>query len=390
MTGSEYKTVDKSTMTKLTIASLPSDIPDLNSVDSTKDNIIASWLQNWIKNDLSAGKISTGNLLPQKADIAKYLGVSIGTVQNAIRYIEDNGYVESKQRIGTMIKDLNSSDAQVRKQTSKRDRVIASIKKLIVDNNYKIDEALPSSREFSKMLGSTANTTRLALEHLSALGVVESKNSRGNKSNWILRQKPQIDSATEEVSGDISSDTLVDQVERDLKNYITKNFKVNDKMPTHFELADVLNVSIKTVHDGMKRLIEQKILKARRGRYGTVITRMPDSEVSPEDMMFAPASDAVFYNYERVEKHLKMLIKTNYKVGQKLPSMDELSKELDVSSNTIRKALQNLEKEHIVEFSRGRYGGTFITRIPEEKESAKYSWVSVNHEHIKAYKTPSV
>lgn len=390
MTGSEYKTVDKSTMTKLTIASLPSDIPDLNSVDSTKDNIIASWLQNWIKNDLSTGKISTGNLLPQKADIAKYLGVSIGTVQNAIRYIEDNGYVESKQRIGTMIKDLNSSDAQVRKQTSKRDRVIASIKKLIVDNNYKIDEALPSSREFSKMLGSTANTTRLALEHLSALGVVESKNSRGNKSNWILRQKPQIDSATEEVSGDISSDTLVDQVERDLKNYITKNFKVNDKMPTHFELADVLNVSIKTVHDGMKRLIEQKILKARRGRYGTVITRMPDSEVSPEDMMFAPASDAVFYNYERVEKHLKMLIKTNYKVGQKLPSMDELSKELDVSSNTIRKALQNLEKEHIVEFSRGRYGGTFITRIPEEKESAKYSWVSVNHEHIKAYKTPSV
>ena len=307
MTGSEYKTVDKSTMTKLTIASLPSDIPDLNSVDSTKDNIIASWLQNWIKNDLSTGKISTGNLLPQKADIAKYLGVSIGTVQNAIRYIEDNGYVESKQRIGTMIKDLNSSDAQVRKQTSKRDRVIASIKKLIVDNSYKIDEALPSSREFSKMLGSTANTTRLALEHLSALGVVESKNSRGNKSNWILRQKPQIDSATEEVSGDISSDTLVDQVERDLNKYITKNFKVNDKMPTHFELVDVLHVSIKTVHDGMKRLIEQKILKARRGRYGTVITRMPDSEVSPEDMMFAPASDAVFYNYERVEKHLKML-----------------------------------------------------------------------------------
>ena len=136
MTGSEYKTVDKSTMTKLTVACLPSEIPDLNSVDSTKDNIIAAWLQNWIKNDLSTGKISTGNLLPQKADIAKYLGVSIGTVQNAIRYIEDNGYVESKQRIGTMVKDLNSSDAQVRKQTSKRDRVIASIKKLIIDNNY--------------------------------------------------------------------------------------------------------------------------------------------------------------------------------------------------------------------------------------------------------------
>ena len=73
MTGSEYKTVDKSTMTKLTVACLPSEIPDLNSVDSTKDNIIAAWLQNWIKNDLSTGKISTGNLLPQKADIANTL-----------------------------------------------------------------------------------------------------------------------------------------------------------------------------------------------------------------------------------------------------------------------------------------------------------------------------
>ncbi len=386
MTVSEEK---KSVLQRLTVAALPKETPDLNAVDATKDNIIASWIQEWITTDLKAGRIKTQNLLPQKADIAKYLGVSVGTVQNAIRYVEDNGYVESKQRIGTMIKDLNDSTSQVRKQTSKRDKVITSIKKLILQEQYKINEALPSSRELSKMLGSTANTTRLALEHLNSLGIIESKNSRGNKANWILRQKPDVEHHPEE-SHDISTDTLVDQVERDLKEYITKNFKINDRMPTHFELSDALNVSIKTVHDGMKRLIAQKILKARRGRYGTIIIRMPDAQESLESTMFAPATDAAFYNYERVEKHIKLLIKTNYRVGQKLPSMEDLSKQLDVSSNTIRKALQNLEKDHIVEFSRGRYGGTFITRIPEEKETAKLSWVSINHEHIKAYKTANV
>lgn len=390
MTVSENKSTDKSNTQRLSVSQLPTSIPDLNSIDSTKDNIIALWIQEWIKKDLTSGKVAAGNLLPQKSDIAKYLGVSIGTVQNAIRYVEDNGYVESKQRIGTMIKDMNSSESQVRKQTSKRDKVISSIKKLIIDNNYELNAPLPSSREFSKMLGSTANTTRLALEHLNSLGVVESKNSRGNKSNWILRQKPEIEDNTNEINSEIISDTLVDQVERDLKEYIKKNFEVNDKMPTHFELATVLKVSIKTVHDGMKRLIEQKILKARRGRYGTVIIKMPDSTQNIEDMMFAPATEAVFYNYERVEKHLKTMIAKNYKVGEKLPSMDELSKQLDVSSNTIRKALQHLEKDRIVEFARGRYGGTFITRIPDEKENSTFSWVSLNHEHVKAYKTPSV
>jgi DNA-binding GntR family transcriptional regulator len=140
MTVSEEK---KSVLQRLTVAALPKETPDLNAVDATKDNIIASWIQEWITTDLKAGRIKTQNLLPQKADIAKYLGVSVGTVQNAIRYVEDNGYVESKQRIGTMIKDLNDSTSQVRKQTSKRDKVITSIKKLILQEQYKIIEALP-------------------------------------------------------------------------------------------------------------------------------------------------------------------------------------------------------------------------------------------------------
>ena len=81
------------------------------------------------------------------------------------------------------------------------------------------------------------------------------------------------------------------------------------------------------------------------------------------------------------------MIAEKYSIGQKLPSMSELSKQLDVSGNTIRKALQNLAKECIVEFARGKYGGTFIVNMPKvEQKKPAFTWLSVNKEHIKAYR----
>ena len=80
------------------------------------------------------------------------------------------------------------------------------------------------------------------------------------------------------------------------------------------------------------------------------------------------------------------MILEKYTIGQKLPSMSELSKQLDVSGNTIRKALQNLAQECIVEFARGKYGGTFIVNMPKDVQQPKFTWLSVNKEHIKAYR----
>ena len=248
---------------------------------------------------------------------------------------------------------------------------------------------MPSSRELAKRLDSTLNTTRVALEYLSSTGIIESQNNRGNKSNWLLKSLPEItEIETEKFETNEDTKTLVNQVESDLKKYIEKNHKINDRLPAHSELSGILKVSIKTVHDAMKLLIEEGILCARRGRYGTIIVRMPSEEAKkgPEYDIFAPAKEASFYNYERVEKHIKLLIRKQHKLGQKLPPIGALAQELEVSSNTIRKALQNLEKEHIIEFAKGRYGGTFITKMPEEKEVATFKWLSVNPEHIKAYK----
>lgn len=389
------KNVAKSDLRRIEINEISGKQPDLKTSKATKDNLIANWLINWIDGSLASGKIEKNNLLPKKNSLAKFFGVSIGTVQTAIRIIEDKGYVESKQRIGTFIKDLQESDSELRKQTSKREQAIIAIKHVIIKNEFKINEPLPSSRELAKMIGSAPNTTRLALEFLSGIGTIESMGCRGNKANWILKQMPEVDEEYAETT--LETDTLVDQIERDLKDLINKNFQVNDKLPSHFELSETLKVSIKTVHDAMKRLVDQGILRSKRGRYGTYIMRTPYSsplEQRPEHSIFAPAEEASFYNYEKIEKHLRQFICDSYKVGDKLPSMGALATELKVSSNTIRKALQQLADDKIVSFSRGRYGGTFINQLPEQNTDnsstkGSFTWLSVNSPS-KVYQTSEV
>lgn len=385
------KVVAKKELERISINNMPVSTPDFDNANGTKDNLVAEWLCQFIDNGLANGTIEAGNLLPTKKELSAHLGVSIGTVQNAIRYIEDKGYVESKQRIGTMIRDKNTNENDLRKQTSKRDTAIVAIKKYIIDSGVKAGEALPSSRELAKVIGSAPNTTRLALEFLASIGVIDSKGTRGNKANWILREVPMITHEDKAIdNNEVDTDTLVDQVERDLKELIKREFAVNQKLPAHFELSEILKVSIKTVHDAMKRLADQGIIKSKRGRYGTFIMRMPSAAQffpKQESSIFATATEASMYNYEKVERHLKGLIKENFKVGDKLPAMGKLAEQLNVSSNTVRKALQRLADENVVSFTRGRYGGTFVTSQPQVEGGNSFTWLSVNPQHIAAYRS---
>lgn len=385
----ELENISKATLTRIEVSTLPREIPDFQAPGATKDTLIADWLKNWITAALQAKTITEHHLLPKKGEIAIYLGVSVGTVQNAIRYIEDDGFVESKQRIGTLIRDSEASGHRMRKQTSKRDQAVIAIKQYILAKEFQPGQTLPSAREIAKTIQSAPNTTRLALEFLSSTGTLKSLGNRGNKANWSLREIPEVEAGTVNA---IESETLIDQLERDLKKLIANQFDLGAKLPSHLELSDQFKVSIKTVHDAMKRLADQNIIHSKRGRYGTYVMRKPDaSKLMPIDTsIFVPAEEVSFYNYEKVEQHLKTLIRQSYKVGDKLPAMGLLSKELDVSSNTIRKALQNLAKDKMVSFSRGRYGGTYVTRVPEAKETTEpgknFTWVSINPETVKTYR----
>ncbi len=380
-----YILPQKSGLKQIKVSDIGIDLPDLKNISESKAIAIANWLMKWIKNDIASGIIKTNDLLPPKSDLAYLLGVSIGTIQNSLRYIEDLGYVESKQCIGTLVKDPENSEQSLRKLTSKRELAIIEIKKFIIKHKYKIGQQLPSSRTISKDIGCSANTTRLALEFLGATGIIEHKFKNANESGWILKSK---NFEVEDIEEDFENKTLVKKVENDLKDYISDNLNIGDRIPPHGDLSNILKVSVKTIHDALKSLIEDGILLARRGRYGTTVIKMPyDNSISvkKETSIFAPAQDTAFYYYEKTQNHIKKMIAENYEIGSKLPSIIDLSKELDLSPNTIRKAFHNLAQEGYLAFSRGRYGGTFVIDIPETDEQT-FKWLAVNPKYAEVYK----
>ena len=116
------------------------------------------------------------------------LGVSIGTVQNALRYIEDLGYVESKQCIGTLVRDHKQQTTSLRKLTSKRDLAIDEIKRYIKTGGFSVGSMLPSSRTIATIIGYPINTTRMALENLSAHNLIVHIYKSSRESGWSTRR----------------------------------------------------------------------------------------------------------------------------------------------------------------------------------------------------------
>ena len=370
---------------KISINELPAEIPDFTASFEPKDSLIKKWIINWILSAIDKKMVKENDILPTKTEISDYLGVSVGTVQNAIRYVEDEGYLKSKQRLGTMISNSTNPISDLKKSTSKRDKCIIAIQKVLMDKEYEIGRQIPSTRKMAEIIGVSQNTVRLAYEYLYRIGLIDIKKTRGNDSNWILKDHPTISDEAIKNSENINADTLVKKTTHDLKVYLSQNFNVGDKIPSHESLSSSLFVSVKTIHDAVQQLSREGIVISRRGRYGTVLAKTPFNatfEPLKESSIFAKAEDAAFYSYQKTESKIINLIKLNFKAGDKLPSMKELSKRFDVSTNTIRKALNNLASQGYVTFGRGRFGGTFLIEVPEEAERQAYQWLSINPDYI--------
>ena len=149
--------------------------------------------------------------------------------------------------------------------------------------------------------------------------------------------------------------------------YISDNFPSGSKLPTNTQLAEEFNVSIKTIHDAIKLLSKEGVLYSRRGRYGTIVS---DSSVKN-----------LLYDYEKTELKIRTYIAENCEIGSKLPSIINLSKIFEVSPKTIKKALDNLADDGYLAFTRGRYGGTFVTDIPQ-KINETYTWLAISPDYI--------
>lgn len=372
-------TVCKNEKRHIDIHELPKNVPDYKNSNLPKDILTEMWLTKWIKDSVKNKTLFPNDLLPIKSKLAYYLGVSIGTVQSALRYMEDKGIVESKQRIGTYIKSEKKDELTTEKLTGKRDLSIKLIKQYILDNNLEKGDKLPSIRTIAKAFSISTNTTRLSIENLVMRGFLSNKTD-GKETYFVVEKIP-----SKEDFAKIEMKTLTSKIEDVILQYIKENYKAGDKFLTHHQLAKKFNVSVKTTHDAVKSLIKRGYLVSRRGQYGTVVVKTSQKDAlqpKPETTIFAPASQAAVYRYEKIKNQLKQMIFQNYDLGSKLPSMEELSKRLDVSTNTIKKALHNLAKEGYIGFSRGRYGGSFVINIPENQEPAAFRWLAVSKKYV--------
>lgn len=59
------------------------------------------------KNDIVSGKISTGTILPSIRKLSNEKGVSVITVMNAYKGLENDGYVKSVLGKGYIVNDIN-------------------------------------------------------------------------------------------------------------------------------------------------------------------------------------------------------------------------------------------------------------------------------------------
>ena len=340
---------------KITVSEMAPHVHNFQSGENKVDKL-AKWLINWITLSLECGKIKPYDLMPSKADLACHIGVSQGTIQNVFRIVEDFGYLESKQRIGTFVKDFRKISS-MEKLTSKRELTVEIIKKYIAENNYKMGDKLPSTRKLAELTGVSSATIRMAIRKLVSLGILD----KFENSFIVAEENFDIEQ--------IQTKTLVEKIAKKIELFIETELEAGDKIPTNSMLAKKFKVSIKTIHDAIKYLTKKGLLYSRRGQYGTIVL---DKENTLKIEL---------YNYEKIEQKLRSYIISNCEIGNKLPAIKELAISFKTSEKTIKKALDNLAEDGYITFARGRYGGTFVTDIPETSNNA-YKWLAISSDYI--------
>ena len=349
--------------------------------DISKEKSVYDWLFRWREAVLSNGRGNFGDLIPSKKDFAKYLKVSTGTVQNAIRYLEDEGYFISKQCIGTMIKDAFKKDDEL-KMFSKKDKTLIEVKKYLILHKYDENEIIPSISELSSEIKTSTNTLRLALNELVQKKVLR-KETHKKENVYIINSKIKLNEKEKSSIQEIKSKTLVKILKEKIKKYILENYKTGDKIPTNEELSKLFNVSIRTVNSSMKELNKDKFILSRRGSYGSIFLNTDIKEVKNEKSMFMsnPKSKREIkksykYKWENVLENITNYIIKNHEAGDKIPSMKEFASMLNVSVTTIKRAVKELSIAGSIYSQKGKYGGLFITEMPVKEDS--YTWLAIN------------
>lgn len=345
-----------------------------------KELLVLKWLVAFREYLLKNKIANYGDIMPNKKDISKYLKVSTGTIQNALKYAEDKGLFTSKQCIGTLIKDENEKAPT--KMFSKKDRAAIEIKKYLFNQKYDENEIIPSVAELAGELKTSTNTIRLAINELVETGFLR-KEQYKNKIIVAINRQLKLTEKEKSLGGEIKNKNLVKITKENMKKYIQKNYKTGDKIPPNSFFVKMFNVSIRTVNAAAKELNKEKFVLSRRGKYGSIYINANLKETKSEKSMFMskvkgeneikPNYD---YKWEYALNNIKNYILKNHEAGDKIPSMKEFSQKLNLSVSTVKKAVHQLISQGILFAQKGKYGGLFIVEMPQREDS--YTWLAIN------------
>lgn len=371
-------------MKRLTLDDIKIPKPDFLATKTPKGQVVLEWLISWVKHSLECGDADIGDYIPSKEELALFLGVSSTTIQNSIRSAKNLGYFSSKQSLGTSIADFYSNEIKSGDDLCHSTLTECKIKKIVIDGKYELNQPILSIAKLSQMTDISQNTIRFALLNLESQGYLEKVRKKGNKYEWIYK-KEFVLSDDEKINGIKDEDcTLTHQLVEKIRKYIEKTYKNGEKILPNQAFSNMFDVSIKTVNDAMKILHNQKIILARRGRYGTIYlgkTQNSKAAFVSQERKRNVMPQNYSYSWQKTLEHLKKYIKENYKAGDKIAPIRELAVILNVSPNTIRRALSDMFKDGYLLSKRGKTGGIFIVDMPEIEES--YRWLAINPDVVK-------
>ncbi len=370
-------------MKHLTLDDIKIPKPNFDVLKKPKGQVVTDWLIEWVKHSLEFGIADFGDFIPTKEELAEFLNVSSATMQNSIREVKDLGYFCSKQSIGTSINDFYSKDLN-KDELYHGTITECKIKKIVIDEGIKLNTAVPSIAELSKKTDISQNTIRFALVHLAQKGYLEKVHIKGNKYCWIYKKEFEL--TKEEIHNGIENEdfTLTHQLVEKIQNYIEKTYKQGEKILPNLAFSAMFDVSIKTVNDAMKVLNAKKVIFSRRGRYGTIYlgNKNKKTDYTSSERRKLNSTQSYSYSWQKALGHLKKYITENYETGDKIAPIRELATILNVSPNTIRRALADLFRGGYLVSKRGKTGGIFIIELPEP-EGDSYRWLALNPDAVK-------
>ncbi|MDD3347200.1 FadR/GntR family transcriptional regulator [Oscillibacter sp.] len=139
---------------------------------------------------------------------------------------------------------------------------------------------------------------------------------------------------------------LAEQIaERINQLIIDQRLTENDKLPTEFELMEILNVGRSTVREALKILVARNVLEIKRGK-GTFVTKNPG--INEDPLGFAYMQDKIKLAQELIEVRTHIEPWTAYLAAQRATEADikELCGYCDrvVDLSLLGKAHQDVDK----------------------------------------------